>query len=89
MSKLRQHFSHKIPKKPQHSPYRAPKKVYDAAAQDTIIPDDSAKLNDDQIKLVQQVIRICLYYGRAVDDTILPALASLQASSRMAQSKQW
>ena len=77
VSKLRQRFSHKMPKKPQHSPYRAPKKVYGAAAQDTIVPDDSAKLDDDQIKLIQQVVGVCLYYGRAVDDTILPALSAI------------
>ena len=66
-----------MPTKPQHSPYRAPKKVYGAAAQDTIVPDDSAKLNKEQIKLIQQVIGVCLYYGRAVDDTILPALSAI------------
>ena len=76
-SKLRQRFSHKMPKKPQHSPYRAPKKVYGTAAQDTIVLDDSAKLNDNQITLIQQVIGVCLYYGRAVDNTILPALSAI------------
>ena len=49
VSKLRQRFIHKMTKVPQHSPYKAPKKVCGAAAQDTIVPDDSAKLNDDQI----------------------------------------
>ena len=75
--KLRQSFSHKMPQKTQHSSYRAPKKVYGAVAQDTIVPDDSAKLNEDQIKLIQQVIGVCLYYGRAVNTTILPALSAI------------
>ena len=75
--KLRQRFGHKMPRVPQHSPYKAPKKVYGAAAQDTIPPDDTAKLDDDKIKLIQQVIGVCLYYGRAVDDTILPALSAI------------
>merc|ERR1712194_851263 len=66
-----------MPMKQQHSPYRAPKKVYGAAAQDTIVPDDSTELNDDQIKLIQQVIGVCLYYGRAVDDTLLSALSAI------------
>ena len=56
VSKPRQRFSNKMPKKLQHGPYRAPKKVHGAAAQDTIVSDGSAKLNDDQIKLIQQVI---------------------------------
>ena len=77
VSKLRQRFSHKMLKTPQHSPYKAPKKVYGDAAQDTIMPDDSAKLNDVQTKLIQQVIGVCLYYGRAVDNTIFPALSAI------------
>ena len=81
MSKLRQCFSHKMPKKPQHSPYRAPKKVYGAAAQDTIVPDDSAKLNEEQIKLIQQVIGVCLYYRRAADDTRLPDLRAIASEN--------
>ena len=60
VSKLRQHFSHKMPKVPQHSPYKAPKKVYGATAQDTIVPYDTAKLDDEQIKLIQQLIGMCL-----------------------------
>ena len=47
VSKLRKRFCHKMPKAPQHSPHKAPKKVYGATAQDAIVPDDSAKLNDD------------------------------------------
>jgi len=86
-SKLRQHFSHKMTKVPQHSPHKAPKKIYGATSQDTIMPDDSAKLNDDQIKLIQQVIGVCLYYGRAVDDTILPALSAI-ASEQSNGTKQ-
>jgi hypothetical protein len=73
VSNLRQRFSHKMPKPPQCSPYNAHKKVYGAAAQNTIVPDDTAKLNDEQIKLIKQVIGVCLYYDRVVDNTILPA----------------
>ena len=75
--KLRQHFSHKMTTVPQHSPYEAPKKVYGSAAPDIIVPDDITRLNDHQIKLIQQVIGECLYNGRAVDDTILPALSAI------------
>ena len=39
---------------------KAPKKVYGAAAQDDIVPNDTVKLNDDQITLIQQVIGVCL-----------------------------
>ena len=84
VSKLRQRFSHKMTNAPQHSPYKAPKKVYCAAAQDIIAPDDTAKLNNEQIKLIQKVIGVCLYYSRAVNDTLLPppnAIASEQTNS--------
>ena len=74
MRTLQQYFGHKIPKVPQHSPYKAHKKVYGAAAQDTIVQDNTAKLDDERIELIWKVIGVCLYYDRVVDDTILPAL---------------
>ena len=77
VSKLCQRFNHKIPAKPQHCPYKAPKKIFGAGAQDTIAPDESPKLDATNVKLIQQVMVVCLYYGRAVDDTILPALSAL------------
>ena len=77
VNKLRKRFNHQRPTKPQHSPYKAPKKIFGAGAQDTIAPDESPKLDDTNVKLIQQVIGVCLYYGRAVDDTILPALSAL------------
>ena len=77
VSKLRQHFSHKMSKVPQHSPHKAPKKVYGALAQDTIVPYYTAKFNDEQIKLVQQVIGVCLYYDSGVDDSILPVFSTI------------
>ena len=77
VTKLQQSFSHKMPKVPQHSPHKAPQKVYGTASQDTIVLDDTTKLDDEQIKLIQQVTEMCLYYGRAVDDNILPALSAI------------
>ena len=52
-----------MPKVPQHSPYKAPKKVYGAAAQDTIVPDDTAKLDGEQIKLMYVCVYVCMSYG--------------------------
>ena len=66
-----------MPHTPQHRPYRAPEKVYGAAAQDAIPPDETAKLDEEKIKLIQQVIGVYLYYGRAVDNTILPAFSAI------------
>ena len=44
-------------------------------------------MNDEKIKLIQQVIGVCLYYGRAADDTILSALSTI-ASEQSNGTKQ-
>ena len=36
--------------------------------------DNSPKLNKHGIKHIQQIVGTFLYYGRAIDNTILPAL---------------
>ena len=66
-----------MPTKPEHSAYQAPPRIYGWGAQNTIPPDETNKIDDKQVKVVQQVIGGCLYYGRAVDDTILPALSAI------------
>ena len=60
VDKLQQRCSHSIPHTPQHSPSSAPKKVYGAAAQATILPDETAKLDEEKIKLIQQVVGVYL-----------------------------
>ena len=79
MDKLGQRFNHKIPHIPQHSPYRyiVPKKVYGPASQDTILPDETSKLDEEKIKLAHQAIGVCVYYSRVIDDTILPTLSDI------------
>ena len=77
VTKLRQSFNHKMPSRPVHSPYRAPKKVYGKTAQDTIKEDKSPKLSDKEVNIVQQVVGVCLYYGRAVENTVLLPLSTM------------
>ena len=84
IDKLRQTFGHKMLDKPKHSPYKAPSHVYGSGAQDTIPPDETTKIDEKQNKVVQQVIGGCLYYGRAVDDTILPALSAIASEQASA-----
>ena len=84
VTKLRQRFNHKMPSKPVHSPYKAAPKIYGADAQKTIIEDVSPKLTDKGINIVQQVVGICLYYGRAIEDTILPALSAIASEQTIA-----
>jgi hypothetical protein len=42
----------------------------------TVTTDTTAPLSKERIKRVQDIIRTLLYYGRAVDPTILPAIST-------------
>ena len=75
IDKLRARYQHEMPSHPQHSPYRAPPKVYDTAAQDTIPDDVTAKIDEKRVKAIQQVAAGVLYYARSVNSTISPALS--------------
>ena len=75
--KLLQFFKHEPPKRPQHSPYKAPPKTYGAAAQDTLPEDDTDKLNEPRVKEIQRMIEGILYYSQEVDHTELTALISV------------
>ena len=84
VEKMLVRFKHPKPKTPQHSPYKAPPKKYGAAAQDPLEDDTTNKLDDAGIKRVQQVVGAALYYGRAVDNIILPGLSSLASDQTTA-----
>ena len=70
-------FDHKPPARPQHAPHPAPETRFGKAAQETTAPDTSTLLAADGKKRVQQIVGSFLYYGRAVDITILKTLNSL------------
>ena len=84
IDKLHARYQHEMPSQPQHSPYRAPPKVYGTAAQDTIPDDVTAKIDDKRVKAIQQVVVGVLYYARAVDSTVLPALSSIASKQASA-----
>ena len=87
IKRLRQRYEHISPKKMQQSPYRAQPKIYGAAAQKSMPPDYPPLINEEQKKLVQQIIGGVLYYGRAVDLTVLPALSSIESEQASATEK--
>jgi hypothetical protein len=70
-------FNHLPPKKKQNSlhPHIAPQ--YGAKMQYTADEDDSPFLNKEETKYIQAVAGTFLYYGRAVNNTILPALSMI------------
>ena len=70
-------YAHPPPKRKQHTPYAPDPVVLGRAAQDLPPPDDSPPLDAKGKKKVQQVVGSFLYYGRAIDTTILCALNEL------------
>ena len=77
-------FQHPTPKKPQDSPYPAAVKQYGVKVQLTDPIDTSAHLPPHEIKRLQQIIGTFLFYGRAVDPTLLTALSELSSAQATA-----
>jgi hypothetical protein len=73
-------FGHKAPTKPQHQPHQHTVPTYGATVQYAKAADTSKVLSKEDKKYIQQVIGTLLYYGRAVDATILVALSSLASA---------
>ncbi len=71
-------FKHETPNKIQNSPHCHIKIQY-GAKQQYVNDEDmlSPPLNKKDTKYVQAAVGMLLYYARAVDPTILPALSSL------------
>ena len=77
VEKQLQQYGYKATTKKQDSPFPAPPIRYGKAAQTVIDPDPSPALTEKEHKFVQQVTGSFLYYGRAVDPTILMTLNSI------------
>ncbi len=70
-------FSHTKPSKVQNSPHPHKVTQYGAKIQHADDEDEFPPLNKEETKYVQAVVGTLLYYGRAVDSTILTSLSSL------------
>jgi hypothetical protein len=66
-------FNHQKPKSPQHAPHRWSKPVYGSKVQ-YAKTNSSPPLDKAGTRRVQEISGTYLYYGRALDSTILPAL---------------
>ena len=73
----------KRPKRPQHVPHAWTAFSYGSKVQLTPLADKSKPLNAGGLTRIQQIIGTLLFYGRAIDSTLLVALGTLPA----AQSK--
>jgi hypothetical protein len=67
-------FGHKPPKRPQNSPYLPPEPRFGKAAQEPEPADTAPRLDDKGKTRIQKIVGSFLYYGWAVDITILKAL---------------
>ncbi len=70
-------FKHEKPKRAQHQPYPHVQPTYGAKQQFAVDDDTSPLLSKEDKKYVQEVVGTFLYYARAVDATMLPALGSI------------
>ena len=67
-------LQHPKPTKPQHSPHRHIPPNYGQQQQFVNPPDKSPKLNEKETTHIQRIVGSFLYYGRAVDPTVLTAI---------------
>ncbi len=72
-------FGHLIPKILQNQPHKHTVPTYEATIQ-YAKDDDAANLLKEEKKYIQQVLGTFLYYGRAVDSTMLMALSSIASN---------
>ena len=72
-------FQHQTPATAQHSPYQARPIQYGAKIQYAPSPDTSAEVSPAEKTRIQQIVGALLYYARAIDMTMLPALSTLSS----------
>ena len=70
-------FKHDMPKRPQHQPHKHIAPNYGAKVQYAPDEDETRPLEKEEKTFVQQVVGVFLYYGRAVDSTMLVALSAI------------
>ncbi len=70
-------FNHEAPTKFQHQPHEHTVPVFGATIQYAKQEDTTKQLPKEDTKFIQQVLGTLLYYGRAVDSTILVALSTI------------
>jgi hypothetical protein len=70
-------FKHDKPNKMQNSPHPHTIPEYRNKIKYAADEDETPKLGKDDTKYIQKVAGMLLYYARAVNSTILPALSSI------------
>ena len=80
IKKVLHKFQHSTPTKIQHAPHQWTEPVYGKTRQYAIEKDTDPTLNPTDKKLVQQISGNLLYYARAIESSILPALNEISHS---------
>jgi hypothetical protein len=80
VAKALQRFEINPPTRPQHSPSEWTEPIYGKHVQLAPPTDTTEPLDAAGITRLQEIIGVFLYYGRAIDNTILVALGSLAAA---------
>ena len=80
VKKALQRFEHPLPEEPEDAPHQHTEINYGAKTQMTKDPDKTPPLDKTGIKRLQSIVGTLLYYARAVDNTMLPALGTLAAA---------
>ena len=71
-----QRFQHPPPTRPEHAPHAWQKPVYGAMTQYAPDPDNAPALDATFSKHLQEVLGTLLFYARAVDSAMLPAIGT-------------
>ena len=82
-------FKHDRPKKPQDQPYLHVMPNYGVNMQCADDNDNSKLLNNEDKNFTQEICGNFLYYNRAVDYSILPALGSIALQQAAPTVKQF
>ncbi|KAG7342946.1 reverse transcriptase RNA-dependent DNA polymerase [Nitzschia inconspicua] len=80
-------FAHPNPPRPEYSPHTWIKPAYGAKVHFAPDVDTSPQLDAAGIKRVQEIVGVFLFYARAVDCTMLPALGSISTQQARATTK--
>mmetsp|Transcript_37326 Transcript_37326/g.52691 ORF Transcript_37326/g.52691 Transcript_37326/m.52691 type:complete len:102 (-) Transcript_37326:23-328(-) len=70
-------FQHALPNQKEDSPHKHDIPQYGAKTQYTDDPNNSPALDAANKKRVQEILGTLLYYARAIDPTMLPAIGTI------------
>jgi hypothetical protein len=79
-----QRFTHAKPARPQHAPHEWQKPQYGTRVQYADPDSTDVVLDAANVKRVQEIVGVLLYYARAVDPTLLTALGTIASQQARA-----